>query len=325
MIDKYKDTKCGLDNNNNNGIPKIELHITDLQSQLKHAVSIGDVDGIWSKIARYKKDLANMTNRQNNQLICYVNQVGWIPITLSSTYAYDKNELMRDYIRRMRMDTDIIRHHKCRGCNAVISCMKQTDLINLTCATCSIAEKSNISDHAIKKSPNTYKRGVYSKSKHFMNKISRVICVVEPNIPNAVIDQIKWKLGNRRPTITVIRSILKSIRQTSIYDDIYYIRCKILKVKPIRIDKKHMEMISEWFDEVNAAWELIKRESGRKSSISYLYQIRKYIEWLHLYGYADYTPLIPNIRTTKRKNLDEIDMYWMKICSNIGKKYIETY
>jgi len=197
----------------------------------------------------------------------------------------------------------------------------------LICTSCGDSEPILIeSDKTnFKDSTNTEtKASAYKRINHLSEILNQLQAKESTEIDPEVYIRIKAELQVQRiydySTLdhATIRKILKKLKLNKYYEHIYYIINNINGIPPPTISREQEENIKKIFKDIQKPFALYKPKK-RKSLSNYNHIIYKICELLE---YDDLLPLFPLLKS--RKNLEERDILWEKICKYKNYQFIPS-
>lgn len=164
----------------------------------------------------------------------------------------------------------------------------------------------------------------YKRINHFKEWISMIIAREGTGPPQEVLDELLKELKKdkieKKEEVTEqrIRSYLKKLKYSKLYDHIPAIIFKICGVPPPQISPQLEAKLIEMFQQIQTPFEKLKPED-RKNFLSYSYVIHKEMELLGQDHLLSKLPLLKS-----REKLYQQDMIWKLICKELGWKFFPS-
>lgn len=277
-----------------------------------------------NKVEEYKNDPEKLTDY----------------ITQSAPYIqkyHEDNAKRRDiyveYMRNVEKDLGVVKEDeiieeqtdKCELCGSPNIFENHVDG-NIVCHECGYAIPFFSVGLSFQDEQNTAKTNQYSykRQNHFNEWVMQFQGKETANIPDEIIEQIRYELKKQRVdnvkniTHAKVRSLLKKLRQNKYYEHIPYITNVLTGVSPPTMDSSLEEKLRLMFNEVQIPFNKVKPD-GRSNFLSYPYILYKFCELLGEDQYLAYFPLLKS-----KEKLHQQDLIWKDMCKILRWEYIST-
>ncbi len=294
-------------------------------------IEIKDMDEQTKKIEYLMRASSHFFEYSNN--IGYMSQelVNGIHIAKDS---HNKGKICKNYIK------------ECLGDGYSLSTI-DGDTINkeLTCLTCGVEKLTNpresyascpLCGEVSKYQDSQNNKGEYSeevevlspfaykKINHFKEWISMLIAREGPGLPQEVFDELlkelkKDKVESREEvTEERIKSYLKKLKYSKLYDHIPAIIFKLCGIPPPQISPQLEAKLIEMFQKIQEPFGKYKPDD-RLNFLSYSFVIHKELELLGQDHLLSKLPLLKS-----REKLYQQDVVWKMICKDLGWKFFPS-
>lgn len=162
----------------------------------------------------------------------------------------------------------------------------------------------------------------YKRSSHFQEYLSSIQCKEGVDIPQDVLDAVSSEVKkNRIKTITPakVRSYLKKLRLSHLYDHSNAICMKLLGKQPPRFSRELEQQLKHMFYMVQQPFETAIKDTKRKNFLSYSYCLYKFFQLLGRDELLQYCTLLKD-----RQKLYLQDVIWKKICDILNWQFIPS-
>jgi uncharacterized Zn finger protein (UPF0148 family) len=162
----------------------------------------------------------------------------------------------------------------------------------------------------------------YKRSSHFQEYLSSIQCKEGMDIPQDVLDAVSSEVKkNRIKTITPakVRSYLKKLRLSNLYDHSNAICMKLLGKQPPRFSPELEQQLKQMFYMVQAPFENAIKDTKRKNFLSYSYCLYKFFQLLGRDELLQYCTLLKD-----RQKLYLQDVIWKKITEQLNWQFIPS-
>lgn len=218
----------------------------------------------------------------------------------------------------------------CQNCNIEKTLIQSEGMY--VCKSCGEVEQiiieSEIPNH--KDITNDKTRMPYKRHNHLQEWLNMFQAKETADIPEEIYDKIKFELSKMKVTIKtlttqkyaksylLIKEILKSVHETDYYYHIPYILSSITNRPPPTLSRDIEEKIKIMFRDVQQPFER-HCPTDRKNFLNYGYFLRKILEILEMYDYAECFPYLKS-----REKLRQADEIWQKICEELKWEFIAS-
>ena len=162
----------------------------------------------------------------------------------------------------------------------------------------------------------------YKRSSHFQEYLSSIQCKEGVDIPQDVLDAVSSEVKkNRIKTITPakVRSYLKKLRLSHLYDHSNAICMKLLGKQPPRFSPELEQQLKQMFYMVQKPFEIAIKDTKRKNFLSYSYCLYKFFQLLGRDELLQYCTLLKD-----RQKLYLQDVIWKKITQQLNWQFIPS-
>lgn len=163
---------------------------------------------------------------------------------------------------------------------------------------------------------------IYKRINHFKEILAQFQAKETTQIPDEVIENIKFQIKKERIKLTHInnkkaKEILKKLGYNKYYEHIQYIKYK-MGIKPPIMSQRLEERLCNMFMDIQVPYAKYCPEY-RVNFLNYYYTIYKLCELLDQKKFLPYFPMLKD-----REKRIEQDSIWKKICNDLDWKFIST-
>jgi hypothetical protein len=162
----------------------------------------------------------------------------------------------------------------------------------------------------------------YKRSSHFQEYLSSIQCKEGAEIPQEVLDAVASEMKkNRIKTITPgkVRTFLKKLKMSHLYDHSNAICMKLLGKTPPRFSPELEQQLKQMFYQVQQPFENAIKDTKRKNFLSYSYCLYKFFQLLGHDELLQYCSLLKD-----RHKLYVQDQIWKKITDQLKWEFIPS-
>ena len=164
----------------------------------------------------------------------------------------------------------------------------------------------------------------YKRENHFNEWINQFQGQEQTNIPDEVIDKLRYEFKKQRLarlsdiTHAKVRSLLKKLRMHKYYEHVPYITIILNGIKPPRMTPSLEQKLRQMFHEIQQPFK-VHCPPERKNFLSYSYVLYKFCELL---GQDEFLPCFPLLKSKEKLLLQ--DRIWKGITKDLQWEYIPT-
>jgi hypothetical protein len=168
-----------------------------------------------------------------------------------------------------------------------------------------------------------YSNFSYRRIAHFTEWLSNFQARENANIPDQVLEDIMFKLKERKSNVSsitpmLIRSILKELKLNKYYDNTVLISCLLSGRSPPRLTPQQEDRLKRMFLLIQDSFEK-HCPVERKNFLSYSYVIYKFCQLLGLNDYLQYFSLLKC-----KEKLAKMDAIFKNICMDLQWEFIPS-